>query len=739
MKKITGFGAVLRIEQLKSKHTRSKWAILLVGIFLPLMYLLGEFINPFIFNPINVPQEMVTHMFSDLLGIFSKFILPLGIVGLCTSITNVDYKMNGLQLMETQPIRKWTIFMAKFALLLLQIIATIVTLIISTILLAFALKFFKQPDASLYLYHIDIGFLLHSGFNVFLNAIAFAALIFAISANVSKSILVNILGSGLVIGYMIAVNLVQIPYYVPMRIMDVGSSALSETGRFITTFNWSSLIFGALYLFIGFAFYKYRNYKRYFFRNTKVVLGNIAVILVLIGAGLWMLQPTQIPAYHKTVIAGNFNPDAQLEKVIVLDANNALIAEIPVVNNAFYLELADSNIIPGSYKLVTNTKILFSGFYLSPKDSIYVDAVVLGNDVLQSKLSGTRIVENLAEKSTQSGYISYLEDISSNLKEGVTPKMFVENMENAEYDIEKRTADLRTADNITYRDDYKQLKAKFVDVKLIKIWDDYVKNYEFAHPEEKGKIVETDYIQTLRNRVGQDDETLINAPSYMDYVKSRIVKDIPYNNYGSVFEAISKQKPSKVKDYLLQGNFETLLSDWSVANDTILDFETKYKPMVTIPFVSNAITLGVQQRLNSVKSGTLPDFDFVNSNNEAQLLSQFLGKVVIIDVWASWCVPCLRTRPIVQNFAKSYKGKAVQFVAISIDKQEKDWRKKLGQEPNEMLDWLVKDEMDFGQYFGFKTIPRYIMLNKKGEVQVIEMPSPETQAFAQMIDMELAK
>jgi len=161
--------------------------------------------------------------------------------------------------------------------------------------------------------------------------------------------------------------------------------------------------------------------------------------------------------------------------------------------------------------------------------------------------------------------------------------------------------------------------------------------------------------------------------------------------------------------------------------------------MVALPFVSTSISEAVQQRLNSDKKGIIPNFEFVDVNNQQQYLNQFIGKVVIIDVWASWCTPCRRTRPIIQNFAKSYQGKEVQFVAISIDKQENDWKKAIGGATNEMQDWLVKDEAIFGQYFGFKTIPRYIMLNKKGEVQVIEMPSPETQAFAQMIDMELAK
>jgi len=537
MKKTTGFGAVLRMEFVKSKNTRSKWAVVLVGLFLPLMYVLGEVISPFIFEPINAPKQIVTDMFIAVSGIFSKFILPLGIVGLCTSITSVDYKMNGLQLMETQPITKWNIYFAKFTLLLIQIVATILTLIISTIIIAFVLKFVKQPDANMYLYSIDLGFMLHSGLNIFLNSIAFAALLFAISANVSKSILINILGSGLVIGYMIAVSLINVPYYVPMRIMDVGSSSLSNTGKFITTFNWSSILFGAFYALQCFLLYKYRNYKRNYFKQRKVVLANIGLSIVILSASFWMLQPTQIPAYGKTVIAGSFNSEAQIKNVIVLDENNTLVAEIPVVNDSFSVVIPDANIILGNYKLVTNTKILCSNFFLAPQDSVFVAAKFDGNVFLSSQTTGTRLVENIVERRKTSGYMRYLEDLSADIKDGVTPKHFEEVMKDAESGAHKLSNNIRTADNFTVRDDYKALSAKSIDVQLLKLWDDFVKAYEFAHPDLLGKTQDSEYIIALRELVSLDDEALINVPLYMDYVKARVYKNAPLNDYGLVLKA----------------------------------------------------------------------------------------------------------------------------------------------------------------------------------------------------------
>jgi thiol-disulfide isomerase/thioredoxin len=103
-------------------------------------------------------------------------------------------------------------------------------------------------------------------------------------------------------------------------------------------------------------------------------------------------------------------------------------------------------------------------------------------------------------------------------------------------------------------------------------------------------------------------------------------------------------------------------------------------------------------------------------------LSNFKGKYVLIDVWASWCSPCRAQYPHLVLLEEKMKSKAITFVSISVDSQVWRWKgpmlTKMGG-----IQWLIKDKV-FEKAFGINTIPRYILLDKRGNILSLNMPSP---------------
>lgn len=103
-------------------------------------------------------------------------------------------------------------------------------------------------------------------------------------------------------------------------------------------------------------------------------------------------------------------------------------------------------------------------------------------------------------------------------------------------------------------------------------------------------------------------------------------------------------------------------------------------------------------------------------------LSNFKGKYVLIDVWASWCAPCRAQYPHFKALAAKMENKAITFVSISVDNQVWRWKgpilKQMGG-----IQWKVKDGT-FEKVFGINTIPRYILLDKKGRVLSLSMTMP---------------
>ena len=76
----------------------------------------------------------------------------------------------------------------------------------------------------------------------------------------------------------------------------------------------------------------------------------------------------------------------------------------------------------------------------------------------------------------------------------------------------------------------------------------------------------------------------------------------------------------------------------------------------------------------SVKEGdafpSLDSFDL-----EGVLPEEMKGKVVLVDFWASWCVPCRDSFPVLDEIYQMYHDQGVEFVAVSVDRNEKAYRK----------------------------------------------------------------
>ncbi len=70
-----------------------------------------------------------------------------------------------------------------------------------------------------------------------------------------------------------------------------------------------------------------------------------------------------------------------------------------------------------------------------------------------------------------------------------------------------------------------------------------------------------------------------------------------------------------------------------------------------------------------------PDFTLTDLEGQPVSLSQFRGKVVLLDFWASWCGPCIGDLPFLRKIKKQTAGQPVVFVNLSLDSSDAAWRK----------------------------------------------------------------
>jgi len=67
-----------------------------------------------------------------------------------------------------------------------------------------------------------------------------------------------------------------------------------------------------------------------------------------------------------------------------------------------------------------------------------------------------------------------------------------------------------------------------------------------------------------------------------------------------------------------------------------------------------------------------PDFTFPDLNERYISLSDHKGKVVLVNIWATWCPPCVYEMPSMERLYKEFKGENFEILAVSIDTGGKD-------------------------------------------------------------------
>ncbi len=133
----------------------------------------------------------------------------------------------------------------------------------------------------------------------------------------------------------------------------------------------------------------------------------------------------------------------------------------------------------------------------------------------------------------------------------------------------------------------------------------------------------------------------------------------------------------------------------SFYDSLITDFGRKINASALQDLQQKVRTTKEQQRKYDAltKGNKAPDFSLTDSSNKTYTLKGFTGKVVYIDVWASWCDNCIPEFPVLKTLEQKYKDKDIVFISVSIDATKDAWIQKgvLKYHPAGLQLWAGKD------------------------------------------------
>ena len=218
-----------------------------------------------------------------------------------------------------------------------------------------------------------------------------------------------------------------------------------------------------------------------------------------------------------------------------------------------------------------------------------------------------------------------------------------------------------------------------------------------------------------------------------DYYKDLIGYRIDYLTY--------KSQNQKLRDSLNNDDIIKIEEAKSLITDNVIgeDFAFKYTNAAIrkakIPadvkfiyesFMNNAksekykleVKNSYQNLSATLANVSAPDFNYVNPEGKMVSLKSLRGKYVYIDIWATWCAPCIAEIPSLKKLEEQYKDKKIQFVSISVDtkKQKTAWLNFVAKNDLQGIQLMADNDFrsDFIKKFGISSIPRFILISPEG-------------------------
>ena len=111
-----------------------------------------------------------------------------------------------------------------------------------------------------------------------------------------------------------------------------------------------------------------------------------------------------------------------------------------------------------------------------------------------------------------------------------------------------------------------------------------------------------------------------------------------------------------------------------------------------------------------------PAFVVTTLSGEVISLESLAGKFVVLDFWASWCVPCRESVDDLKSLTRKYPKNSVVLLSVSADQDAQEWRDYIARRKMDWAQYWDKD-LKIGQLFRVREYPTYIVIDGDGVIR----------------------
>lgn len=264
--------------------------------------------------------------------------------------------------------------------------------------------------------------------------------------------------------------------------------------------------------------------------------------------------------------------------------------------------------------------------------------------------------------------------------------------------------------------------------------------------DETPRLVPESYKTILRKLIDEVDDQYIHLRGYKQFVRA-LNRFLTVEQYGHVdfFKEIETAKSKfdgETKDYIIFRNLlldsKKQVTDYS---SILLNAKLEIKNPKYLGWIESQLSNSRHAFSKEELSTQLTDITQGITNWESAIKKN-LGSIVYVDIWASWCAPCIAEFPYSEKLIARYKDENVKFIFISIDEDSEKWMRSLTRNIHvtESVDHYRMDKSSgLCKFLDIPPIPRYLVIDRTGRIVSLDAYRPSEPLLISEIDKLLGR
>ncbi len=252
-----------------------------------------------------------------------------------------------------------------------------------------------------------------------------------------------------------------------------------------------------------------------------------------------------------------------------------------------------------------------------------------------------------------------------------------------------------------------------------------------------------DYYDVLESYMAED-ESLVDLDEYRSFVveaahmldaANRQVTDLYPKTVAQMKYIAGRFKSEKVRNTLLHYLAATYVDRYGI--DNIQELENIYYTYVKDETLLADYKAKFDKWDLSRPGKPSPEISAVDIDGKQWTLADFRGKYIYIDIWATWCAPCRREMPYLKALEEKFKDAQIVFLGLSTDSDKSKWEAMVKEGQLTGVQLYLGPQSAFQKAYQIDGIPRFILLDKEGNIINNNMSRPsqdETAAALEALD-----